>query len=72
MTIHPWTPPEDAVCGEEGCTLPPAGVRPLLEDFILEDEDGTPLAMLKAGENDQIVCAVHASGPQPNDPQEQL
>lgn len=62
----PWVPPPDAVCGEEGCNLPPTGLRPLPHDMIIEDEKGNPRGVIKAGENDQIVCAMHARGLQPN------
>lgn len=62
---HPWYPPEDAVCCVDGCTLAPTGLRPSEQDFILEGEDGN-IMVVRAGEVDEIVCSIHARGPQPD------
>jgi hypothetical protein len=51
--------PEDAVCCEEGCLLPPVGERPSTRPYVIEDSMGRPLHTIPAGEADEIVCAKH-------------
>lgn len=46
------TPPVDAVCMEDGCTLPPTTTRPISQSWITSSG-----VILNA---DEWVCVIHA------------